>query len=600
MNGSEPTSSLGKLYKLISRKEKIRLGYFNFLMVINSLLELIGVGAIPGLIILLTDPDKLAGMPFIGPKLQALQDKHGEMLLLYAIGSLFFLFLFKNIFSIYLSYQQGKFVRNIQVDLNQRLLKKYLFAPYEFHISSSSAQLLRNVNGEIVRVIDLVVGPLLTLITNLLIGFAVLILLFITNPLISLVAVLLFGVISFLFLRLTRKKISHYGKQALKIREQKNKLVLNSLALIKEIKILNKERYFSNAFDREIEKEAVITLHKSVTEKIPRAMLEVMAVGLMLSIIIVLLNRGAVMSEMIALLTLFGMAAVRLIPIVGLVSTSVTTIRYSLPSIKPVYNDLINITKEPDGVPVDFGSLNTGIISVNDVSFSYQQSEKSVLDGITLTIPLGSSVAFVGPSGVGKSTLVDVLLGILQISKGTITCNDIDIRTNSKSWRRNIGYIPQSITIVDDTILSNICLGLEDEQIDRKMVAKTLERAQLTNFVNSLPNGLLTRVGEKGLKLSGGQRQRVGIARALYNDPSILVMDEATSALDNITERFIIDAIDRFKGKRTIIMIAHRLTTVQNCDKIFFMKDGTIADSGKYKDLIKHNMDFQRLALVES
>lgn len=307
------------------------------------------------------------------------------------------------------------------------------------------------------------------------------------------------------------------------------------------------------------------------------------------------------MGAIIPILTLFAMATVRLMPSIQQLATLYTRLRYNIVSLDPIYNDL----KELETASRKFVQerklnkplpLNTEI-EIRNVGYRYPDSDVQALRNISITIPKGKAVAFVGASGAGKTTMVDLILGLLSPEQGAVYVDGKDIRKNISGWQKNVGYIPQSIYLADETLRSNIAFGIPVDDIDDYKVMKAVRLAQLENLLDQLPEGLETIIGENGTRLSGGQRQRVGIARALYHDPEVLVMDEATSALDNITERQITKAIESLKGERTLIMIAHRLTTVKNCDTLYFMEGGRIVEVGSYEDLVHSNIHFKEMAL---
>jgi ATP-binding cassette, subfamily B, bacterial PglK len=337
-------------------------------------------------------------------------------------------------------------------------------------------------------------------------------------------------------------------------------------------------------------------------KQIPRPVVETSAVVGMMLISGLLVLQGRPMGTIIPVLALFGMATVRLMPSVQQLSTMYTDLKYNLVSVKPLYDDLKELevfgnlarSERRSNTRVEF--KNT--IEAQNISYAYPGSSEQALEGISFTIEKGEAVAFVGESGAGKTTVVDVILGLLKPDSGTVLVDRQDIHKNVSAWQKNIGYIPQFIYLADETLKNNIAFGLPEAEIDDHKVMRAIELAQLDSLLETLPEGLDTVIGENGTRLSGGQRQRVGIARALYHNPDVLVMDEATSALDNVTEKEITKALERLKGERTIIMIAHRLTTVENCDVLYMMRDGRITDSGTYNDLVESNKEFRKMALI--
>jgi len=588
-------SSLIKLYKLLEKADKLKLFYVIFLMLLNAVLEMLGVGAIPGLILLIASPESLAKVPYIGDTLLSWHGAAPQVFFIGVVLVLFFVFIFKNAFFVYLTFVNSTIVRNFQVKMSNKMFNMYLNAPYSFHLQSDHAALLRNVNGEINLVVTQVLMPALVFLLDVFIAASILTVLFFVEPFVSLMSFVILGIVSALFLKLTKKKVLHYGREAKKLRKRKMSFLMNSLNLIKEIKILGIESFFAQKFLNSEKKQAYYSLHKEVFSKVPKAILEVSALGLILGIILVLLKQGRNMDEMVAILALFAVAAVRLMPVISKISTSVTSIRYSLTSVDLIHKELTTVKEENMGANGSFQTLGIGSINFERVCFSYDTEKREVLNNVSIQLPFGKSIAFVGPSGAGKSTLSDLLMGLLVQTDGTITCNGKDIRDNLRSWRDGIGYVPQQIVLINDTLLANICLGIPTNLVNYDRVQRVIEEVQLAELLESLPDGLNTNLGEKGVKISGGQRQRVGIARALYNDPHILVLDEATSALDSITEKYVMEAVNSLKGARTIIMIAHRLSTVKECDVIFYMEGGHVLDEGSYEELLARNSEFQKL-----
>ena len=476
-------------------------------------------------------------------------------------------------------------------------------APYTFHLERNTAELLRNTTQEVNLLIGRVLTMLLGITKQAVITISILLLLFISEPAITLLVIAFSGVASGSFLYFTKKKAKAYGKREQQHRSEMIKAVNQGLGGIKDARVLNREAEFIEKFRIEVRNSTRLLTYISYTSKIPQPLMEVIAVFTMLMISAFLVWQGRPMEAIVPILTLFAVAIIRLMPAVKSLTTDYTRLIYDIVALDPIYNDL----KELEGSSQEFIKDRKesqplkleSSIEMRNVTYAYPNSDEQALNGVSFTIPQGDAVAFVGESGAGKSTLVDLMLGLLEPTSGEVLVDGKNIHENLSAWQKNIGYIPQSIYLADDTLRCNIAFGIPEKDIEDDKVLKALELAQIKDLASRMPEGLETILGEHGTRLSGGQRQRVGIARALYHDPQVLVMDEATSALDNITEKEITKAIESLKGDRTVIMIAHRLTTVENCDSLYLLKNGVVKDAGTYKELIDNNNEFRKMALVD-
>ena len=379
------------------------------------------------------------------------------------------------------------------------------------------------------------------------------------------------------------------------------KALNQGLGGIKDARVLNREEEFIDKFRIETYESSKLKTYIKFIQQIPRPVVETTAVLGMLAVAVLLVWQERSMGAIIPILTLFAMATVRLMPSVQQLVSNYTNLRYNMVSLEPLYNDLKEL-QEYNAKFLEDRNSNQSLeldeqIEIRNVSYRYPQGDVQALSEVSLTIPKGKAVAFVGASGAGQTTIVDLILGLLEPEEGKILVDGHPINNSISAWQKNIGYIPQSIYLADESLRSNIAFGLPEAKVDDSKVWEAIRLAQLETMMNNLPRGLDTIVGEHGTRLSGGQRQRVGIARALYHNPKVLIMDEATSALDNITEKQITSAIESLRGERTLIMIAHRLTTVKNCDKLYFMEEGRIIQEGSYNNLVDSNIKFREMAL---
>lgn len=557
---------------------------------------------IPVFVAVVADPERVLEMEWLQPVLMTLNIEDSQSLLIGGSLALVGIFVIKSAYMIAFNYFEARFIFSRRYIISKRLMSSYMQAPYTFHLKRNTSELLRNVTTEINVLIN-VITSILKMSREGIITASILLFLFFMEPLITLFVIGLAGFGSASFIILNRRKMKEYGEEEQHRRTAMIKAVTQGLGGIKDARVLNREKEFIEIFSREAFLSSRLVAYIKFIQQIPKPVIETTAVVGMLSISVLLVWQGRPMSSIIPILTLFAMAIVRLMPSIQQLSSIYTNIRYNAVAVDPFYHDLkalehdqANFLKDRENEKkIDFKKN----ISIRNVSYSYPESEELALSDISLSIERGTAVAFVGESGAGKSTLVDVLLGLLKPSRGIIEIDGNDVHENISSWQRTIGYIPQSIYLSDDTLRRNIAFGLPDHEIDDQKIDEAIKLAQLTKVLHTMPNGLDTILGERGTRLSGGQRQRVGIARALYHNPDILVMDEATSALDNITEKQITEAIEALRGERTIIMIAHRLTTVQNCDLLYLMKDGEIIEKGTYSDLISKNKEFREMAMVD-
>jgi len=593
-------SSLAKLWKLLTRKDRISLAGLAVILVIAAAMEAVGIGILPVFVAMVADPARVQAQPWAAALLGMLGIDTARGLLIAGGSALLAVFLIKTAFTWFSLVLQNRFLLNLQVRLCTDMFNAYMQAPYGFYLGRNPADLMRNCSIEVVHIINRVLLPLLQALTYVLIGLAVLALLLSLHPLITLVSIGLFGVPSVVFLRLVRYRALAHGQNAQRHRGQQIRAVNQGLGGFKEARVLGQERYFAGAFEHSTRQLALAAMHQRITNHLIPAALELVAVVGILVVTALLLLFGLDTQDIVPTLALFAVALIRLQQSAKSVVFTVNVLRYEHFTINPLYDDLKQL-----GPPAEFGPgaahrprwpLHQAI-ELQDVRFRYPGSEHPALEEISLSIPRGAAIAFVGSTGAGKSTLADVLLGLLPPDQGSIRVDGRDIREDLRRWQANIGYIPQSLYLIDDTLRRNIAFGLEDANIDESRVREAARMAQLESMLADLPAGLDTVVGDRGIRLSGGQRQRVCIARALYHDPAVLILDEATSALDNRTEQSIVEELEAHRGDRTLIVIAHRLSTVRHCDRLYLLARGRIAAAGTYEELLDGNAQFQQLVV---
>jgi ATP-binding cassette subfamily C protein len=565
-------------------------------MFIGALLETIGVGAIPAFVSVIAFPEQILKYPFLNPLFKYFDLTTSKQLLIYSGIALLIVFIIKNIFISFVYYLQARFTKNRQNDLSHRLFALYINAPYSFHLKNDSSVLLRNVNQETQRVITGILNPVQTIIMQSLILISISILLLAAEPIVTVFAGTVLGLSSGLFLKVLHAKTKREGQVAQKERQVSIQVINQGLGGIKEVLISGNSGYFTKKFLTSIRRMTSADAFILVAEKISQPFLECIIVLGILAVAGILLLMGRSIESIAPTLALFGAALIRLKSCMIMIVSSFTNLRYNAVAINPIWEDL-NTVSAPI-TPLNTSTITNRLqnsIKIDAIKYTFPGSGKPAIKDINLTILKAESVALVGPTGSGKTTLVDLLLGLLKPDEGAILEDGVDINNNLTEWHQKIGYIPQFIFLLNDTIKNNIAFGLEDSEIDEKKLQNAVSTAQLEKFVFTLPEGVETIVGERGIRLSGGQRQRIGIARALYNNPEILIMDEATSALDNITEDLLIQALEKLKQDRTIIMIAHRLSTIKNCDTLYFIKEGNIIASGNYEELLSKCDEFRKM-----
>lgn len=476
-----------------------------------------------------------------------------------------------------------------QADLRTRLMRAYLKVPYTFHLSRNTASLIQNILNETLVFANGVLMPTLFTGANLAIVIALLILLFITDTIVT-VSVLAVLLVVFAFIYQFRRRVGEWGKQASAANKKMVQIINHGMGGFKETRIIGCEVYF----EKQLEHQA--QTYKQVVEKfqsfslLPRYTLEPVLISFIIGFTIISLLTNQNLNTLTGTLSVFGLASVRLLPAASNLMQSYGGIKRSSYVVDLLYCDL----KELETLHTQDHATSSWRaelkfeqqLSIENLNYTYPGASKLALDNISISIKKGESIGLIGKSGAGKTTIVDIILGLLPIKDGDLKIDGVSVKDNLVSWQKKVGYIPQSIFLIDDTLEHNIAFGVEDAEIDRYRLEQAIEAAQLTEVITRLPQGLKTVVGERGVLLSGGQRQRVGIARALYHEREVLVLDEATAALDNETEHLVTKAIESLSGKKTIIIIAHRLTTVEQCDCIYLMENGQVIQSGSYEQVV--------------
>ncbi|MBQ8587236.1 MAG: ABC transporter ATP-binding protein [Oscillospiraceae bacterium] len=559
-----------------------------FLQLIETCLDFFGISLILPFVNIIINADSLQGSGWFTLVEGILGTADTRTVLLFITFLLIGIYLFKNLYSLFLMNLRIKFINTNMVKMSVKMIICYMHKPYTFHLQRNTAEIIRNVNGDVNGAFG-VISNLFTLVADVLIVVALAIYLFAVDVMLTLGILVALGICSGVYFLVVRTKVRNTGAQSREIAARRYKAVHQALGGIKEVKVMNKESYFSKEF-RDIGVESVeIGRRYKLISAIPGRLLETLCMGTILGVLAVKILTGADLASVVPGLSAFAVAAIRLMPKANGINACINHITYHLPSLDALCQDLKESDEEEKARlaeleekrkqqhKISYGQEKD--IFVRDVTFTYPNKNAPVLEHVNLTIRHGQTVGIVGTTGAGKTTLVDLILGLLHPDSGSICYGEQDIQLDYTAWLKHLGYIPQNIYLVDDTIRRNIALGVEDDAIDEKAVWRALEDAQLADFVRSLEEGLDTVIGERGVRISGGQRQRIGIARALYYDPEILFFDEATSSLDNETESALMESVNKLGSQKTMIIVAHRLTTLRGCDKIYKVEDGGVTET---------------------
>lgn len=548
------------------------------LLMLGTLLEMAGLGLIIPVFSLMLKADAVKETPFLQPYLESLGNPTHTEIIIGGVVLLITVYLIKGVFLSYLAWKQADFTMKLSAELGNNLYKGYLSQPYIFHLQKNSAYLSHNILDEVSR-FSTITQSFIFIQTEASVMFGIAVTLLIVEPIGAISVSCFLGMCVLIYHTLTKKRLVKWGKQRKIHAELKNLHLLQGLGGVKDIKIMGKEDYFFKIFKFHNSTFSNINTNVNTLAQTPRLYLELMAVMGLSGLIITMVLQSKPLDYLLPILGIFAAASFRLIPSVNRIMISMQAIRFGKPAIDNLFNEIKsfpeihNAVKEPEFTFTD-------AIRVVNLSFNYPSSENPALSNVNLTINKGSTVGFIGPSGSGKSTLIDLVLGLLVPSKGKILIDNIDLTSATRNWQMQVGYVSQSIYLIDDTIRRNVAFGLDDDEIDDQQVQRAIQAVDLKDFINELPQGLNTQVGERGTRLSGGQKQRIGIARALYHNPSVLVLDEATSSLDSHTEMSVMKSVEALKGQITILIIAHRLSTVNQCDWIYRLENGRVIAEG--------------------
>jgi ABC-type multidrug transport system fused ATPase/permease subunit len=544
-------------------------------MLIGAMLEMLGIGLIIPLITILMQDDIAIKYPQISLLIGILGNPSMKILIIYSMIGLLCVYAIKNFFLAFLTWRQRYFAYCVRTDLGQRLFANYLYQPYSFHQRNNSAQLIRNINGEISVLTSYGVNSMLIIATEAMVVLGILIMLIVVEPLGATIVVFSVGPLGFLFYWLFRSKVAHWGNE----RQIHDGLVLQylqqGLGGIKDTKVIGCEDSFIDEYDIHNKKSSKIAQWEQTLQALPRLWIELISmVALLVLVASLSYDDERATNEILPIMGFFAASAIRLMPSLSRVISAMNGFRFSEPVIDVIVKE-INLDQEVQTYSTDSRICDfLKDIVLDNVNFTYASTSIKIIDDVSIKIKYNQSVGFIGKSGAGKSTIVDIILGLLSPDTGQVLVDGRNIQDDIRGWRNQIGYVPQSVFLSDGSLKSNVAFGLKQDDIDEDAVWKAVKSAQLEEFVANQPDGLETMIGERGVRLSGGQRQRVGIARALYHNPPVLILDEATSSLDVRTERGFMNTIEEMHGNRTLIIIAHRLSTIKHCDHVYRLENG--------------------------
>jgi ABC-type multidrug transport system fused ATPase/permease subunit len=589
--------TLKKLLFLLTPHELKSAGLLLIMILIMALLDMIGVASILPFMAVLTNPSLIETNFTLNKMFRSLSafGIENNQQFLYSLGIFVFVLLIISLtFRALTTYLQVRFVERRQCSIAKRLIESYLQQPYSWFLSRHSADLEKTILSEVSTIVANGLNPIIEVISKITVIILIIILLVIVDPkLAAIVGFLLFLTYGLIF-NFVRKYLKSYGEESLKNNQLRFMAVSEAFEAIKEVKVAGLEKIYIKSFSNSAKIFARTQTYVQVISLLPRFILEAVAFGGILLIILYMMSKIGPLNSALPLVSLYVFAGYRLMPALQQVYGSFTQLTFVGPSLDKLYSDLKTLEPFNENKYQEILTFNK-VITLKNIYYHYPDSSKTALKDINLNIPSKSIVGFVGATGSGKTTVVDIILGLLEAQKGSLEVDGkIITKQNLRSWQRSIGYVPQRIYLSDDTVAANIAFGVELKDINPDMVEKASKIANLHEFVmDELPKQYQTTIGERGIRLSGGQRQRIVIARALYHNPQVLILDEATSALDIQTEKVVMEAINNLNKKITIILIAHRLRTVKNCDTIFVMDKGQLKDKGTFDELIKVNDQFR-------
>jgi len=574
---------LKKLSAILDRGQKVRILGLMILILIGGVMETASASLILPLVSAVLDEPAFSNNEYVKIAMSSLGIDSVRVFTFVLLGAIMLAYLVKNMFLIFETYMLARFANRNRARCTTNLLWQYLHRPYEYYLYAETSDILRTIYGDMDNIFNLLL-QCMNFASEAIVSLCLGIFLLVLDWKMTFMVAGLLGLLTIYNSKVIKKHLNKAGDGSRVTQAGMYKWILQSASGIKDVKVLKREYYFTDKYSDSAEGYADNQIKYNVLTNLPRLLIETVAIVGILAYVMISMATGSELSALMTTLSAFAIAAMRLLPSVNRLNTYIANIAYFEPALNYIYENVntkglseenVLLTHKPiEGMDNPISMKDE--IKLSNITFAYPNTDKNIFTDATMVVPVGKSVGVVGASGAGKSTIVDVLLGLLKIQSGTITSDGMDVFEQYSSWLSHIGYIPQTIYMLDDSIKHNIAFGVQDEDIDEDRVWAVLKEAQMQEFVENLPEQLEAQIGERGVRISGGQRQRLGIARALYHDPELLVFDEATSALDNDTETAIMEAIDSLHGQKTMVIIAHRLRTIENCDLIYEVKDEKI------------------------
>ncbi len=579
-NQEKKVTLLQKVSYLFDRKQKRQIAGLALLILIGGLLETVGVSMLLPVVQAIMDPEQLMENELVGKVTKALHIETSRQLIILMLGALIALYVVKNAYLLFQTYVQNTFVTRNRNRMISRVMREFLNRPYEEYLGADIPTVFRLTDSDIPNAFQLIL-VMIQMVTEIVVAGFLCIVLVVVSPVMSLFIFCIFLGMTLMITKVLKPRLNAIGHKNQQIQSRIAKWRIQSIYGLKDVKVLHREEFFVRNYYESGAIGADVARNYAVFNNLPRLLIETIFMASMLLFIMLYMLRGGNITVLIPQLSAFAVAGIRVMPGTNRINTYLSEIAYSQPCLDYLYENLtanmkMDVNGSVTGLARGGGAQTQEVrthlqdkIVLDHITYAYPNTEKNIFTDAHMEVKKGQSVGIMGPSGAGKSTVVDILLGLLRVQEGTITCDGANIFDNYADWLSKIGYIPQSIYLIDESIRDNIAFGIDGDKIDDRRIWEVLEEAQLKEFVEELPEGLDTTIGDRGVRISGGQRQRLGIARALYHNPEILVFDEATSALDNDTEKAVMDAINNFHGRKTMVIIAHRLNTIAKCDVIY-------------------------------